>query len=598
MSKRDEFKQKFKEKAKAAGDALKNSGSIVGGIKGLFRGYDQISDKPKSGHHGFHGGGFQSGGSGFQSGGSGGSVSGNIGNLPSGGFGSSAGPPGSSKFSGFGNSSSSSLNSTSSASYRTSGLDTNLDDFYNDSGSKSSRSKKDKKSKKKKQVSSSESESDSSTEEDSSEDEEARKAREKAARRKARKERKAAEAAAAEAAAKAARKEARRAKREERQARKTKGSRSPKLSPQSSAAFSVGMTVMYKQREPVAIVGVHTDDVDPYYTVKTQSGREKQTTANNLSEIEQKQVCESNQGHDFCGGLYKTDLASLQQALRTIRNALGAEWVQATTERFERIANEDHFIDYERFKSEVVYGCETRNRATEQVIYNEEEVAALPEQVIQGWFQGADRNGDGLIDIREFLLIVAMNEEPLPDTEDILEERASALFRTYDCDKDGVMTLAEVIEMSTFLHKAAGSARTEEEIKAEARQILQLLPTGTFSHGISLASFVKAVKSKTIYQNVCRLIEKGFSTTPKEGATPVCKDTSLDELVDDFGAQVAVNNNGPSSLDDLDFGATPASVASDQTDGSKMDLSAFFSPSNEGASSSDDESSDAEDLLG
>ena len=85
--------------------------------------------------------------------------------------------------------------------------------------------------------------------------------------------------------------------------------------------------------------------------------------------------------------------------------------------RFERIANEDHFIDYERFKSEVVYGCETRNRATEQVIYNEEEVAALPEQVIQGWFQGADRNGDGLIDV----YLTNMNELMDPELDRVTD---------------------------------------------------------------------------------------------------------------------------------------------------------------------------------
>ena len=61
--------------------------------------------------------------------------------------------------------------------------------------------------------------------------------------------------------------------------------------------------------------------------------------------------------------------------------------------------------------------------------------------------------------IREYLLIVAMNEEPhvVLDTDDILEERAAAIFRAFDSDRDGVMSLANLIEMSTFVHKVIAS---------------------------------------------------------------------------------------------------------------------------------------------
>eukprot|EP00658_Telonema_sp_P-2_P023540 TRINITY_DN19440_c0_g1_i2.p1 TRINITY_DN19440_c0_g1~~TRINITY_DN19440_c0_g1_i2.p1 ORF type:complete len:156 (-),score=38.89 TRINITY_DN19440_c0_g1_i2:31-498(-) len=62
MSRTHEFKDKAKAKAREMVEKMKqvNTGSMIGGIKGLFRGYDQISDKPKTGFHGFQSHGFQS----------------------------------------------------------------------------------------------------------------------------------------------------------------------------------------------------------------------------------------------------------------------------------------------------------------------------------------------------------------------------------------------------------------------------------------------------------------------------------------------------------------------------------------------------------
>eukprot|EP00656_Telonema_subtile_P004762 TRINITY_DN12172_c0_g1_i1.p1 TRINITY_DN12172_c0_g1~~TRINITY_DN12172_c0_g1_i1.p1 ORF type:complete len:615 (+),score=130.76 TRINITY_DN12172_c0_g1_i1:202-2046(+) len=613
MSKTD----KFKAKARELSDKLSNTGSVIGGIKGLFRGYDQISDKPK-GFHGFQSsGGFQ-GGSSF--------------NDSSQGFANpsvSAGGAPQGKFSGFG----SGMKPPSSSGAGSSPCPWE---------STAQKSKKSKKSKKEEKFysSSSESEEISDTEEsDSSEDEETRKAREKEERRKARKEQKKAAAAAAAAeedSAKAERKEARRAKKEA----KLHGSQSPASpvpSPASPAQeekkyedmdkaerkeyrrlkreakrrgagdeLKVGEVVLYKNKDQVTIKAGHYDDVEPYYTVTTKSGREKQTPLTNLTRIpaSPSAVAAADSGHDFSGGSYTNDVDSLQKVLRSLRESLGEEWVQEVSQRFETMAGDNHLIGIEQFRK-VCEEWSWTNKITGTVV-------TFPANECEGLFRSSDRNGDGFIDIREFLLGVALAEvdwKTLEKTDELLQtERAAAMFRMYDEDRSGVITLQQLIEMLKMLHRVCGSEKSEDEIASEARQVIKVLPTGTFLHGVSLPAFVKAVKRKDIFTGVSALLEQGFTSSKcAPGHSPGCAHSAvsdeLDELADDFAQKVEFNTTAPTSLDDLDtFAPSPASMtpASVASDGSKLDMSSFFSPaqdSSSDASKQDSESDGYEDLL-
>lgn len=604
MSKAD----KFKAKAKELGEKISNTGSVIGGIKGLFRGYDQISDKPKGGFHGFHSSsGFQGGGSGFN------------GSNSSQGFSNpsvSAGGAPQGKFSGFGSGSS----APSSQLHSSSPWDTSA-------GSSNRKSKKSKKEEK--FYSDDETESESSEESQSSEDEETRKAREKEERRKARKEQKRAEAAAAEEAAKAQRREARRAKKEAKH--RTEAASPVATSPvavekkyedmdkaerkeyrrlkreakrrTTGDELQVGEVVMYKNRDKVTIKAAHYDDVEPYFTVTTKSGREKQTPLSNLTRMAAALVAAAPEaaltvaavGHDFSGGSYTNDIESLQKVLRSLRESLGEDWVRSITARFKEMSGGSDMIDLEQF-TKIAGQWSWTNRMTGTVVTS-------PDNEIEGWFRSSDRNGDGLIDIREFLLSSALSEvewDVLDKTDgQLLTERAAALFRMYDADQDDLMTLQDLVDMLKMLHRVCGSAEDEQSIAQEARQILKVLPTGTFLHGISLPSFVQAVKRKDIFQGVSELLNQGFRPTKR------APEQELDDLADDFAQQVNFNKSAPTSLDDLDTVPSPASVtpASANSDGSKqlLDMSTFFSPTQDSSSdeAEDNSGSDGyEDLLG
>ena len=115
--------------------------------------------------------------------------------------------------------------------------------------------------------------------------------------------------------------------------------------------------MMYKNKEQVTVVGVHIEDPgDPYYTVLTKKGREKQTTAAHLSPLPEEELespgsmsgsccervfCKTETGpttpsaHDCHDPLsHCDDIVSLKETLRSIRDSLGQEWV---TEMYERL---------------------------------------------------------------------------------------------------------------------------------------------------------------------------------------------------------------------------------------------------------------------
>eukprot|EP00658_Telonema_sp_P-2_P023543 TRINITY_DN19440_c0_g1_i8.p1 TRINITY_DN19440_c0_g1~~TRINITY_DN19440_c0_g1_i8.p1 ORF type:complete len:399 (+),score=117.49 TRINITY_DN19440_c0_g1_i8:188-1384(+) len=374
--------------------------------------------------------------------------------------------------------------------------------------------------------------------------------------------------------------------------------------------FAVGQTVLYKNRDQVKIVGVHLDDAEPYYTVSTKSGREKQTTAANLqlcttTPALQPKIRTDFRTHDFSGGDWKGDVETLQEVLRSLRDALGEDWVASVKKRFDGIAGgEGNIIGLDAFCSTMSHMSWT-NRATGTQI-------VLPEKDLADWFRGADRNNDGVIDIREFLLSVALAEEPWEILEGcgdtLLMERAATLFRVFDRDQDGNMTLQDLVQMNTWLHKSCGSTKSAEEILSESRDVLQVLPTGTFEHGISLAAFTQAVKSKDIFQSVRELLCQGFEAfkCPPEHS-PDCthqkKKDDLEDLADDFAKVVELNRKAPGSLEDMDKELDKDNASTDNTptpaSPGSLDMSAFFSPQN-GSSSDDQETEsdgDYEDLL-
>jgi len=578
------FRDKMKQKMSQLGDKIKETNFPgIGNIKGLVKGYDNIDDNKKAG--GFHG--FQSGGG----------MNSDHGLDPSGTGGSGANA--------FGRYDTPTASSWAGASgptanrFAVGAADQSINSFYGEK----------KKKKKKTKVteitvsSESESESESGDESDSdcsSEDEETRKAREKEERRQARRERKKAEAAAAaaadaEALAKAERKSLRKAKREAKETKK--GAKQHEDVPSSSPVFTKGSVMMYKNKEQVSVIGVHTEDPgDPYYTVLTKKGREKQTTAAHLSPMAldsplcalesespaslsgsccERMYCKTETGpttpsaHD-CHDPFShcDDIVSLKETLRSIRDSLGQEWVAEMYQRFEASAGSNgNAMDSECFGQFL-------------------EPFGIPEANWGMYFHGFDRAGNGLVDLREFLLGMAfLGESKLSVfSPEMLEERACVLFRIYDQNKDGTLDFEELTLMLSHLHTAAGDMMEPDAIFAEAREILQVLPTGTLTHGIALNVFVQAVQSNDILKSTTALLKQGI---PQKG-----EETSMAQMAEEF-ADVLVNSQPSSPAGRRPMGASVDSPASPFSEGgaggSKMDLSAFFTPPGDDSSSSDEE---------
>jgi len=122
--------------------------------------------------------------------------------------------------------------------------------------------------------------------------------------------------------------------------------------------------------------------------------------------------------------------------------------------------------------------------------------------------------------------------------------------------------------MLSHLHTAAGDLMDSDAISAEAREILQVLPTGTFTHGIALNAFVQAVQSKDIFTSTTALLKQGI---------PQQEETNMAQLAEEF-ADILVNSQPSSPV-----GRAPVALSP------TMDLSAFFSPPGDDSSSDDEE---------
>eukprot|EP00658_Telonema_sp_P-2_P047260 TRINITY_DN3587_c0_g1_i1.p1 TRINITY_DN3587_c0_g1~~TRINITY_DN3587_c0_g1_i1.p1 ORF type:complete len:703 (+),score=197.04 TRINITY_DN3587_c0_g1_i1:184-2292(+) len=81
------------------------------------------------------------------------------------------------------------------------------------------------------------------------------------------------------------------AKKKKKRARKkrgggNKGGAEAEQASSSVQVLGVGAAAVYRESEVVTVTGVHHEDVEPYYTIRMQDGREKQTPASYLSQIQ------------------------------------------------------------------------------------------------------------------------------------------------------------------------------------------------------------------------------------------------------------------------------------------------------------------------